>query len=118
MFRNAFVSVLTLTIYMMSTAYSWADMENVGSKSSSGSLGGMFRQTQTSFTGIGNLILGGAFLSGIAVSASGLMKLKAAADSQGRDPHYSDGLIRLAVGAALCSLPNIMSITRGTITGK
>ena len=107
MLKKAFISTLT-TLILVSSGTAWAQGQG-------GSLGGMFKQTQTSFTGVGNLILGGSFLSGIFISATGLMKLKAAADSQGRDPHYSDGLIRLAVGAALCSLPAIIGVMTGTL---
>lgn len=82
---------------------------------STGSLGGMFTTVQTSFTGIGNLLLGGAFLGGIGLCGAGLMKLKAAADNQGRDPHYSEGIIRLAVGGALCALPAVTAVMTGTM---
>jgi hypothetical protein len=65
---------------------------------------------------MGTLLLGGCFLSGVGLCGAGLMKLKAAADSQGREP-YGPGLWRLGVGGGLVALPTFSATFRDTFTG-
>src|SRR3546814_3694166 len=43
---------------------------------------------------LGNLVVAGGFLAGIALIAAGLMKLKQAADTQGQQVKYSEGMWR------------------------
>lgn len=54
---------------------------------------------------IGKLAVAGGFLAGLVMVATGLIKLKAAAESQGGQVKYSEGLWRVAVGAGLVAIP-------------
>lgn len=54
---------------------------------------------------VGKLVVGGGFLGGLVMVAGGLMKLKQAADTQGQQVKYGDGLWRLGVGGGLVAIP-------------
>jgi hypothetical protein len=66
---------------------------------------------------LGTLVGGGAFLGGIFFIATGLFKLKQAADTQGQQVKYGDGVWRLALGSALVALPAVMGVGVGTFFG-
>lgn len=60
------------------------------------------------------------FVVGIFFVATGLLKLKAAADTQGQQVKYGEGIWRLALGAALIAFPyiaQVVSETAGTQSG-
>lgn len=59
---------------------------------------------------IGQLMVAGGFLLGIIMIIAGLIKLKAAADTQGNQVKYSEGLWRLAVGAGLVGVPALTGV--------
>jgi hypothetical protein len=69
-------------------------------------------------TNIASLVVAGAFLIGIAFVAMGLMRLKAAVDSQGQQVKYSEGMWRLGLGAALVALPAVTGTGIGTLFGS
>lgn len=54
---------------------------------------------------IGKLMTAGAFVGGIVMLGSGLMKLKQAAETQGQQVKYSEGMWRVGVGAGLVAIP-------------
>lgn len=60
--------------------------------------------------GVSDLIVAGSFLGGLVMSAAGLIKLKAAADTQGQQVPYSQGLWRLGVGSGLVAVPAIIKM--------
>jgi hypothetical protein len=84
---------------------------------SSGNAGGIATTIAGSFSGVGNMMLGGAFLGGVGLCGAGLLKLKTAADSQGRDAKYSDGIWRLGIGAGLVALPAVTNVMKTTVMG-
>lgn len=59
---------------------------------------------------IGQLILGGAFLVGLGFTVTGLMRLKAAMETQGQQVKYSEGLMRLGIGIFLVAVPAVIMI--------
>lgn len=65
---------------------------------------------------MGKTVLGVSFLAGLGFVGAGLLKLKAAADSQGREP-YGPGIWRMGAGAGLVGLPAMAGIFRDTATG-
>jgi hypothetical protein len=67
---------------------------------------------------VGKLVVAGAFLIGVIMVAAGLMKLKQAADTQGQQVKYGEGLWRLAVGAGLVAVPALtgMLVATGGMT--
>lgn len=60
---------------------------------------------QTQVTNIGKLAIYGVGLGGIIMLGAGLMKLKAAADSQGGQVKYAEGIWRIIVGAGMVAIP-------------
>ncbi|WP_394155910.1 hypothetical protein [Loktanella salsilacus] len=69
------------------------------------------------FTGIAKLLISGAFLAGAFFVVAGIFKIKAAADTQGQQVKYSEGLWRILIGAALCLSPWVISVAMASITG-
>jgi hypothetical protein len=66
---------------------------------------------------VGKLLLGSSFLGGIGFVGHGLVKLKTANDSQGKDAKYADGIWRLAVGGGLVALPTMALMGETSIFG-
>jgi uncharacterized membrane protein len=54
---------------------------------------------------IGKMTVAGMFLLGILAIGAGLSKLKQAAETQGQQVKYSEGMWRIGVGAALIAIP-------------
>lgn len=73
----------------------------------------------------GRLIVGGAFIIGIGLVVAGLLKLKAAAETQGQQVKWGDGIWRIVVGVGLVSLLYFTGVgaatfgfeTNATLTG-
>lgn len=55
---------------------------------------------------VGKLVVGGSFLGGVGFVATGLGKLKQAAEGNGQ-VKYSEGLWRMGVGAGLVAIPAV-----------
>ena len=55
---------------------------------------------------------------GISLVASGIIKLKDAADTQGQRVSYGQGVWRLVVGSALCADYEIANVMKGTLLGS
>ena len=81
-------------------------------------IGGVAENVEGNLSQIASLVVAGAFLGGIAFVAMGLMRLKAAVDSQGQQVKYSEGLWRLGLGAALVALPAVTGTGIGTLFGS
>lgn len=81
-------------------------------------VGDVARSVEDNIGQIASLVVAGAFLTGIAFVAMGLMRLKAAVDSQGQQVKYSEGLWRLGLGAALVALPAVTGTGIGTLFGE
>jgi hypothetical protein len=69
------------------------------------------------FAGIAKLLMSGAFLAGAFFVVAGIFKIKAAADTQGQQVKYSEGLWRILIGAALCLAPWVISVAMASVTG-
>lgn len=64
---------------------------------------------------VGKLVVAGAGLIGVVLVGAGLMKLKQAADTQGQQVKYSEGLWRLVVGAGLVAIPAVTGMLTATM---
>ncbi len=84
------------------------------SAAKSSDIGGVALTVTNQLENIGRLIGGAAFVGGVFFVATGLFKLKAAVDTQGQQTKYGEGVWRLALGAALVSLPAVIGIGTGT----
>lgn len=74
------------------------------------SAGQLANDLKGQFGNLGQAVVAGAFFIGIIMVITGLIKLKAAADTQGNQVKYSEGLWRLAVGAGLIAVPAVTGI--------
>jgi hypothetical protein len=63
---------------------------------------------------VGKVCLAGSFCTGIVMFAGGLLRLKQAADSQGQQTRYSEGLWRLAAGTGLVAIPSVAGVLGST----
>jgi len=97
------------------TAAALADATAAHAATGSG-IGGVATAFNTGLSDMGKTVLGGSVLGGLTLVGSGLIKLKTAADSQGREP-FSPGLWRLGAGAGLTGLPAMANIFETTATG-
>ena len=89
-----------ITIFAM-TEVAHAANEKIGDKA---------KELKDQFGYLGQAVVAGAFFIGIIMVITGLIKLKAAADTQGNQVKYSEGLWRLAVGAGLIAVPAVTGI--------
>ncbi len=104
--------------YAMLAAATVAAMDTESAHAQSGNTIGSIANTVTGqITNVGKLAVGGAFLGGVGLVATGLMKLKAASESNGQ-VKYSEGLWRMAVGAGLVAVPAVTgSLTQSASLG-
>lgn len=100
--------------YRLAAIATVAAMAPIGEAAAQQSAGAIANQASQSLTGLGNLLLGGAFLGGVGLCGAGLLKVKKAADSDGREP-YGPGIWRLGVGGGLVALPSLSGAMRGTL---
>lgn len=63
---------------------------------------------------VGQLAVAGSFLVGLVMLATGLVRLKAAADTQGNQVKYGEGLWRIVVGAGLVAIPAFSGLLGST----
>jgi hypothetical protein len=66
---------------------------------------------------VGKLMVAGSFIGGLVMLATGLMKLKQAADTQGNQVKYSEGMWRCGVGAGLVAIPAFSGMLNETFFG-
>lgn len=64
---------------------------------------------------VGDLVTVGSFIGGLVLAAAGLMKLKQAADTQGQQVKYGEGIWRLAVGSGLVAIPAVVKVGTATV---
>src|SRR5690625_1327657 len=73
-------------------------------RAQSKTMGDVAKQVFDQLDNVGTLIVGGAFIIGIGLIIAGLLKLKAAAETQGQQVKWGDGIWRIVVGVGLVSL--------------
>ena len=78
-------------------------------------LGGAAKGLTDDLKSVGKLIVLGSVVGGVVMLGAGLMKLKQAADTQGQQVKYSEGMWRLAVGAGLVGIPALSDMLAQTI---
>jgi len=69
-----------------------------------GNVGDVADNLITQASSVGKLIVAGSFIGGLVMLGTGLMKLKQAAENPNQTK-YSEGIWRVAVGAALVAIP-------------
>lgn len=84
----------------------------------SGGIGTVASNVANTFDQIGVVLLGGMFLAGVVIGGMGLVKLKQAAETQGHQVKYSEGMWRIVVGAGLIAIPALLTTLNTTFFGS
>ena len=88
--------------------------QSASAQENSGNIGDIANTLETQLGSVGKVVGAGAFVAGLAFVAMGLMRLKAAVDSQGQQVKYSEGVWRIVVGVGLVALPAVIGVGQGT----
>jgi hypothetical protein len=78
-------------------------------------VGGTADNLITQLGSVGKVILAGGVVTGIVLMITGLIKLKQAAETQGQQVKYSEGLWRCVVGAGLIAIPALNGTLGATL---
>lgn len=109
------VSVATAAVLAATSQGAWAQaITPTTGTGGPANIGALADTVAGSFASLVRFGMGGAFMVGVFFVIMGIMRLKAAADSQGQQVKYSEGLWRLGVAAALCGIPAVVTIVGGT----
>jgi intracellular multiplication protein IcmD len=86
-------------------AYAFAETKDIG---------GAAEKLTGTFTSIGKLLVGAAYIGGFGFVIAGIFKFKLAKDSHGQIP-FSTPIAIVAVGAALLFLPSLVQIVSQSV---
>ena len=100
--KNIVTKVSNLPYYLAAVATVSLMSDPASAQDNIGAVAGSVRDQ---LGNVGKLMVAGGFVGGLVMLASGLMKLKQAADTQGNQVKYSEGMWRVAVGAGLVAIP-------------
>ena len=104
--RNAPYAILAAATVAAYSSPAFAETTNIG---------GAAKGLTDDLKSVGKLIVLGSVVGGVVMLGAGLMKLKQAADTQGQQVKYSEGMWRLAVGAGLVGIPALSGMLAQTI---
>jgi hypothetical protein len=79
-----------------------------------GTLGSISTGLLSQLGEVGKVVLAGGAVAGIVLMITGLIKLKQAAETQGQQVKYSEGLWRCVVGAGLIAIPALNGVIANT----
>ncbi|MCS4088915.1 DUF6750 family protein [Rhizobium sp. BK176] len=68
-------------------------------------IGGTAKNIASQIGEVGKMTVAGMFLVGVIAVGAGLAKLRQAAETQGQQVKYSEGMWRIGIGAALIAIP-------------
>ena len=80
-------------------------------------IGGAAKKLTDTFTDIGKLLVGSAYIAGFGFVIAGIFKFKLAKDSHGQIP-FSTPIAIVAVGAALLFLPSLVQVVSQSVFEK
>jgi uncharacterized membrane protein len=101
--------------YLLMATVSMAVLNVVDAEAAAGTdIGDVASGLKTQLNAVGTAINYGMFAAGIFFVGAGLMKMKAAADSNGQQVKYGEGAWRLVVGAGLCAIPAVAGLFQAT----
>ncbi|MCV9964592.1 hypothetical protein OIU34_22130 [Pararhizobium sp. BT-229] len=93
------------TKYAIAAAVTVAAMSAESAMAAGTTIGGTADNVGKQIGQIGKMTIAGMFLLGIVAIGAGLSKLKQAAETQGQQVKYSEGMWRIGIGAALVAIP-------------
>ncbi len=118
--KNPFHKVRHLTNYVAAAIAVGAILPEEANASGGGTVGsiaeGLIQQVGT----VGKVVTAGAVVAGLVMLITGLIKLKQAAETQGQQVKYSEGLWRCVIGAGLIAVPalnGVLGTTFGITSG-
>lgn len=117
--KNAFNRVRHLTSYVAAAITVGAIMPEQANASGGGTVGSIADGLLQQVGSVGKVVTAGAVVAGLVMMITGLIKLKQAAETQGQQVKYSEGLWRCVVGAGLIAIPALNGVLGTTfgITG-
>lgn len=101
-------------VFLASESAAFAQRVPDGSRPDGG-IGDMAATTGAQASDIATATKYGGVAIGTLLIGAGLLKLKQAADTQGQQVKYGDGLWRLAVGAGLAGMSSMMAVTQNSM---
>ena len=93
------------TKYAIAAAVTVAAMSAESAMAAGTTIGGAADNVGKQIGQLGKMTIAGMFLLGIVAIGAGLSKLKQAAETQGQQVKYSEGMWRIGIGAALVAIP-------------
>lgn len=93
---SQYAAAAALTVFAMSA---------MDANAATGTVGDQAGKIGTQIGQVGKATVAGMFLIGIIAIGAGLSKLKQAAETQGQQVKYSEGMWRIGIGAALVAIP-------------
>ena len=102
---------------LLGVAISTMPFSDAFAQSSGVGIAGLQNNWKTQMSAGAKVVSMGSGVVGLVMAGAGVLKLKAAADSQGQQVKYGEGLWRLGVGGALCAVPTVANSMKGAVTG-
>jgi intracellular multiplication protein IcmD len=97
--------ILTMTAAFLYATCAFAETSDIGAAA---------KKLTTTFSDIGKLLVGAAYIAGFGFVIAGIFKFKLAKDSHGQIP-FSTPIAIVAVGAALLFLPSLVQIVSQSV---
>lgn len=104
----------TAAVLLMSEGAALAQKVPDGSRPDGG-IGDMAKTTGAQAGDVAEATKWGGIAIGTLLIGAGLLKLKQAADTQGQQVKYGDGLWRLAVGAGLAGMSSMLAVSQNSM---
>ncbi|TLX15835.1 hypothetical protein [Rhizobium sp. MHM7A] len=103
--------------YAIAAAIAVGAMTPATAHADGNNIGGIADGLITQLGSVGKVVLAGGAIAGIVLMITGLIKLKQAAETQGQQVKYSEGLWRCVVGAGLIAIPALNGVLAQTFIG-
>lgn len=104
--------------YAIAAAIAVGAMAPATAHAEGSNIGGIADGLITQLGSVGKVVLAGGAIGGIVLMITGLIKLKQAAETQGQQVKYSEGLWRCVVGAGLIAIPALNGVLAQTFIGS
>ncbi|TLX15836.1 hypothetical protein [Rhizobium sp. MHM7A] len=101
--------------YQIAAAIAVGAMAPATAHADGGTVGTIADGLITQLSSVGKVVLAGGAIAGIVLMITGLIKLKQAAETQGQQVKYSEGLWRCVVGAGLIAIPALNGVLAQTV---
>lgn len=100
--------------YAIAASIAVGAMMPAAAHASGNTMGSTADNLLTQLGSVGKVIVAGGLVAGLVLMITGLIKLKQAAETQGQQVKYSEGLWRCVVGAGLIAIPALNGMIGAT----